>query len=232
MHVEKPPAHTLADFVEIQRIAREKQRLVQVGYMWRFNPGINAALEAARQGWLGDVHLIRATINTSHSPGTRKEVAEFKGGTLFELGCHVLDPVVRLLGRPTDVISHLQKHGSADDTLADNTTAILSYSKATAIITSLSLQANAGAHRSFEIIGSNGVALVKPIEQPALVIDLAKPAGPYRAGAQKIDLPRYERYTDEFVALAAAIRNNQPLAVTPEEDFVVHETLLRACQML
>lgn len=232
VHVEKPPAHTLADFVELQRIARERQRLLQVGYMWRFNPGINAVLEAARKGWLGDVHLVRATINTSHSPATRKEVAEFKGGTMFELGCHVLDPVVRLLGRPTEVITSLKKHGNADDTLADNTTAILEYPRATAIITSLSLQPNAGAHRSFEIIGTNGVALVKPIEQPTLVMNLMKPAGPYRAGTQTVSLPRYERYADEFIALAAAVRNNEPLAVTPEEELTVHETLLRACGMV
>lgn len=231
VHVEKPPAHTLADFVELQRIAKEKQRLLQVGYMWRYNPGINAALEAARKGWLGDVHLVRATINTSHSAATRKEVAEFRGGTMFELGCHVLDPVVRLLGRPAEVISHLRKHGSADDTLADNTTAILEYPKATAIITSLALQPNAGVHRSFEIIGSNGMALVKPIEQPTLVVELAKAAGPYRAGSQTVNLPRYERYVEEFVALAGAIRSGQPLMITPAEELLVHETLLRACQM-
>ncbi len=231
VHVEKPPAHTLAEFVELQALAKEKQRLLQVGYMWRFNPGINAVLDAARKGWLGDIHLVRATINTSHSAATRKEVAEFRGGTMFELGCHVLDPVVRLLGRPPEVISHLRKHGSADDTLADNTTAILEYPKATAIITSLALQPNAGAHRSFEIIGTNGVALVKPIEQPTLTMDLVKSAGPYRAGLQKVDLPRYERYADEFVALAAAIRSGIPLGVTPEEELTVHETLLRACGM-
>ncbi len=231
VHVEKPPAHTLADFVDLQRIAKEKQRLLQVGYMWRFNPGINAVLEAARQGWLGDVHLVRATMNTSHSPGARKEVGEFKGGTMFELGCHVLDPIVRLLGRPAEVISSLKTHGSTEDTVADNTTAILEYPRATAIITSLSLQPNAGAHRSFEIIGTNGVALVKPIEQPSLVFNLVKAAGPYQAGTQTISLPKYERYADEFVALAAAVRNNQPLAVTPEEELTVHETLLKACGM-
>ncbi|MHA3770811.1 Gfo/Idh/MocA family protein [Verrucomicrobiota bacterium sgz303538] len=231
LHLEKPPAHTLVDFVEIQRLAKEKQRLLQVGYMWRFNPGINAVLEAAKKGWLGDVHLVRATINTSHSPATRREVAEFPGGTLFELGCHVIDPIVRLLGRPTEVISHLQKHGNFDDALKDNTTAILQYPRATAIVTSLALQPNAGAHRSVEIIGSNGVALLEPIEQPTLTLDLAKPAGPYRAGARTISFPRYERFTDEFAALAAAVRDGQPLAVTPEEELLVQETLLRACKM-
>ena len=104
--------------------------------------------------------------------------------------------------------------------------------RATAIVTSLSLQPNAGAHRSFEIIGTNGVALVKPIEQPTLVINLAKAAGPYRTGTQTVSLPKYERYADEFVALAAAVRNSQPLTGTPEEELTVHETLLRACGMV
>ncbi len=52
VHVEKPPADTLQGFLELIEIAARQKRCAQVGYMWRFNPGINAALEAARKGWL------------------------------------------------------------------------------------------------------------------------------------------------------------------------------------
>ena len=55
VHVEKPPATTLREFEELVDLARAKKRLMQVGYMWRFNRGFNHALEAAHQGWLGEV---------------------------------------------------------------------------------------------------------------------------------------------------------------------------------
>ena len=44
-------------------------------------------------------------------------------------------------------------------------------------------------------------------------------------------MPEYKRYVPEFAELAQAIRANQPLSVTPEEDLLVQETLMRACDM-
>ncbi|MBM3840130.1 MAG: Gfo/Idh/MocA family oxidoreductase [Verrucomicrobia bacterium] len=232
VHLEKPPADTYAEFQKLVTLAREKKRLLQMGYMWRFHPGINAALEAARQGWLGQVYLVRGTINTTVDAVRRPEWAEFHGGTLFELGSHLIDPVVRLQGRPAKVTSFLKNHGGANDTLADNTVAVFEYPKALAIVSSATLQPGAGAHRFFEIQGSNGTALVKPIEPPKLQIDLAKAAGPYAKGIQSVPMPDYRRYAPELTELARCVRSGQPLSVTPEEDLLVQETLLRACEML
>ena len=231
VHLEKPPADSYAKFQELVKLAREKKRLLQMGYMWRFNPGINGAIAAARQGWLGQVYLVRGTINTSIEANRRPEWGEFRGGSLFELGSHLIDPVVRLLGRPDKVTPLLKNHGGFNDTLADNTVAVLEYPRALAIISSSTLQPGAGPHRFFEIQGNNGTALVKPIEPPKLQIDLAKAAGPYKTGSQSVSMPEYKRYVPEFAELAQAIRTNQPLSVTPEEDLLVQETLMRACDM-
>lgn len=229
VHLEKPPADNYAEFQKLVTLAREKRRLLQMGYMWRFHPGINAALEAARRGWLGQVYLVRGTINTTVDAGRRPEWAEFHGGTLFELGSHLIDPVVRLLGRPDKVTSFLKNHGGVNDTLADNTVAVFEYPRALAIVSSATLQPGAGVHRFFEIQGSNGTALVKPIEPPKLQIDLAQAAGPYAKGIQNVPMPEYRRYVPEFAELARCVRLAQPLAVTPEEDLLVQETLIRAC---
>ena len=59
VHVEKPPADDLTAFKALVTEAEKKQLLLQAGYMWRYNPGIKAALEAAREGWLGKVYLLR-----------------------------------------------------------------------------------------------------------------------------------------------------------------------------
>jgi predicted dehydrogenase len=229
VHVEKPPAVMMRKCEELCRLAREKNRLLQVGYMWRFHPGINRIIDAARYGWLGDVFLVRAQINTSLDASRRAEWAEFKGGSMFELGCHLIDAVVRLLGKPLRVTPHLQRRGGDD--LADNCTAVLHYPKAQAIITSAVLQPNAFAHRFLEVLGTNGTVRVQPIEPPAMTIDLAKAAGRYTAGPQKVELPAYRRYVDEFVALAAAIRQGKSLNISSEHELAVHDTLLRACEM-
>jgi predicted dehydrogenase len=229
VHVEKPPAATMREMRELVQLAREKNRLLQVGYMWRHNPGFNKAFEAARNGWLGDVFLVRATMNTSIDAARRPEWAEFKGGAMFEQGCHLIDAVVRLLGAPKRVTPHLQRRGG--DHLADNCVVVFEFAKAQAIVTNSVLHPNAGPHRFLEILGTNGVARVQPIEPPSLTLDLAKPAGPYKAGAQKIELPSYRRYVGEFQELAAALRGRGMLGVNLETELVIQEAVLRASEM-
>jgi predicted dehydrogenase len=231
VHIEKPPTVTLAEFRELLALARDKRVLMQMGYMWRFNPGINAALEAARQGWLGDVYFARGVINTNLNTESRRSFGEIAGGTMYELGCHLVDPLVRLFGKHAK-ISPVLRHDAKDaDQLADNCVAVFDFKRAVAVVSSATMQPTAGAHRTFELQGTNGIAVVKPLEQPVLTVDLAKEAGPYKKGSQVINFPPYQRYGPEFAELAACVRSGKPLAVTPEEDELVHEALLKASGM-
>lgn len=232
VHVEKPPTATFADLKELLEIATDRKLVLQVGYMWRYHPGINAAIEAAQKGWLGKIFQVRATMNTLANAESRRAWAEFRGGSMFEQGCHLIDAVVRLMGKPRKVNYTLQFSGVSDDKLFDNTVAVLEYHQAMAIVTSASIQPNAGPQRFFEVLGTNGSARIQPLEPSSLVIELDKAAGPYAAGRQEVPLPAYRRYVAEFAALAAAVREGKPLPVSPKTELEIHETLLRACDML
>ncbi|MCX7602473.1 MAG: Gfo/Idh/MocA family oxidoreductase, partial [Bryobacteraceae bacterium] len=107
-HIEKPIADTPARLRRIVALAEEKRRIIQAGYMWRYNPAVERALEAARQGWLGDVFLIHARMNTFIGPDRRPEWNRFPGGQMFEQGAHLVDIVVRLLGRPQRITRFLR----------------------------------------------------------------------------------------------------------------------------
>jgi predicted dehydrogenase len=229
VHVEKPPTLTMPEFRELSRLARDGQLLLQQGYMWRYHPGFAKIFEAVRAGWLGEVSLVRATMNSLYdTPARRAELAEYPGGGMFELGCHVIDQLVQLLGAPVRVTPTLRTHGGAD-ALTDNAVAVFEFPRALGIVHITLLQPGAGARRTFEVIGSNGTAWMQPIEAPTLTIDLAQAAGPYKKGVQVVALPKYERYAPEFADLADAVRNRRALAVTPETDLLVQEWLLRAC---
>ena len=231
VHLEKPPAASFPEFQELLRLASERQRLLQVGYMWRYHPGIVAVLKAAKEGWLGEVFLVRGMINTYGNREQRGEWAKFRGGIMFELGCHLVDPLVRLLGTPARVTSVLQQVGGAADELADNTVAVFEYPRALGIVSCAARQPGAAAQRSFEVSGTQGTARVLPLEPPTLVLDLAAAAGPYAKGQQEVPLPPYQRYVDEFAALAKSIRSEQPLPFTPEQDLAVQLALVQACRM-
>jgi predicted dehydrogenase len=231
VHVEKPPAVTMNELTQLVELARKKDRVLQVGYMWRYHPGFAAIFEAAHKRYLGDIYLVRAMINTFVPNERRAEWAEFKGGGMFELGCHVIDATVRLLGRPRRVQPTLRHDAAVDDSLNDNSGVTIEFQRALAVITNTTRQPNAFPYRSFEVFGSNGTAVLKPIEPPVMQLDLQAPSGPYQSGAQTVHLPDYERYIGDFAEFATAIRGEKSLRVTLDEELLIHETLLKACEM-
>ncbi|MBA3973710.1 MAG: hypothetical protein C0504_05760 [Candidatus Solibacter sp.] len=232
VHIEKPPSDNIRGFRAIVDVARSKNLHLQTGYMWRFNPAVVRAIEAAKQGWLGDVYMIHARMNTLIGADRRPEWDLFSGGQMFEQGAHLIDMVVRTLGRPQRITPFLRHDGAFADKLKDNTAAVLEFPRAMAVITSSVLQPNANAHRALEIMGSKGTAVVRPIEPPTLEIDLAAPAGPYKIGRQKVALPPYERYVGDIAELARAIRGEAKLSVTLDEELAVQETLITAARMV
>ena len=232
LHLEKAPARNMADFRAIVDLARSKNLLLQVGYMWRYHPGVEKMLEAARSGWLGDIYLVKGSIGNQLGAARRPEWAQFPGGVMYELGGHVIDPLVRLKGRPEKVTPYLRTEGGAGDKLRDNTMAVFEWKDALGVVQSATLQPGSSRYRSLEFHGTNGSAVLRPIEAPELQIFLDKPAGPYQAGIQKVPLPPYARYVDDLKELAAAVRGEKKLRVSPEEDLAVHETLLLASGMM
>ncbi len=232
LHLEKPPADNLREVEEMVRLARERALVFQTGYMWRYHPGFAAIFELVREGWLGHVYLLHGMIGTLVAPDRRPEWAEFAGGGLFELGSHLVDALIRLMGEPLRVTPFLRTHGGHGDSLRDNNLAVFEFPRATGLILNSTLQPNAGARRVFEVFGTNGRATLRPIEPPTLEIELAAPAGPYRAGVNPVALPSYTRYAPEIADLAAVIRGERPPPVTLDEELRVQKWLLAVSGML
>jgi len=232
VHLEKAPATTVDEFRELVTTAGQRKLKLQTGYIWRRHPGFLAAFEAVRNGWLGDVYLVRGIINTQVPAAKRALFSEYPGGQFLELAGHMIDPIVRLFGRPERVTPFLRHDSAIPDVLRDNTLAVLEYPKMMALVSSATMQPNGPRHRSFEILGSNGTLVMHPVEPVvSMQVDLQNAAGPYKAGVQTAPLPAFKRYMVDLEELATAIQENKPLAVTPEQESAVHETLLRACAM-
>jgi predicted dehydrogenase len=229
LHLEKPPGNGWAPFKELVEEARRKKLLLQTGYLWRFHQGVQAALDAAQKGWLGEIYLVRGTMNSDRGPEERATEAHFKGGGLFELSGHVIDRVVELLGRPKVVKSWLRHDTSIPDKLADNNLAVFEFDKALAVIAQATQMAGAGEHRSLEIIGTNGTFMVYPESSPPRMrVQMRKAQGPYQAGWQDLTLPPQPRFVADFAELARALQSGQPLKHSYDHELLLHETLLRA----
>jgi predicted dehydrogenase len=229
LHLEKPPGIDLDAFRRMIEEARDKKLLIQLGYLYRFHEGTSAALDAMHAGWLGDIQLIRATMNSDRDAPQRAVEARYKGGSLYELGGHVIDRVVAMLGRPRRV-QHWLKHGTrVADNLNDNGLAVLEYDRACAVVSSAASMSGSGEHRVFEVVGSDGSFIIQPLEgAPVMKVQMREARGPYKKGWQEIRLKPQPRFTADFDELATAILSKRPLRYGYDHELLLHETLLRA----
>lgn len=231
VHIEKPPSLDVAAFRGLLETAARKKLVFQQGYMWRHHPGFKKIAEAVRSGWLGDVYLVEAKINKTLAEDRRPEWARFRGGQMFELGSHIIDQMIQLMGRPDRITPFLKKHGPFKDNLTDNTIAVFEFPGAMGVVIGSALDPNGNRYRSFVVNGTLGTATMSPIEPPQLTLDLQQAAGPYMKGIQAVELPKYKRFQEDFMEFAAAIRGESPLTVTPDVDLMVQECIIEASGM-
>ena len=229
LHLEKPPANRLEPFRELVASARRRNLKLQLGYLWRFHAGIEAAQEAYRNGWLGEVYMIRATVNSDRDARQRAVEERFPGGSMFELGGHMIDCVIAMLGKPSSVRPWLRHDTSTKDSHRDNTLAVLEFGKALAVVVSSAKDPAMDFHRSFEVIGTDGTILIQPMEPaPILHVHMRQSAGPYQKGRQELKLPPQPRFIRDFQELGRAIKSGTPLKFSYDHELLLQETLLRA----
>ena len=53
IHLDKPAGDSFERLKTLHATAQQKQRCIQMGYMFRYNPGFRFLFEAVQQGWLG-----------------------------------------------------------------------------------------------------------------------------------------------------------------------------------
>jgi predicted dehydrogenase len=147
---------------------------------------------------------------------------------MFELGCHLLDGVVALLGAPRKVTPFLRADGGIADGLADNTVAVFEFDRAAALLESAAMEVEPFPHRNLCVYGTKGSVIIEPLEPPALQLCLSMPVAGYPKGWQKVPVENRPRYIADFEELARCIRSGAPLSRTSSHDLAVQDALLRA----
>src|SRR5262249_4385217 len=154
-----------------------------------------------------------------------------KGGMMFELGCHVLDLVIAILGKPKDVTGFNQHAGRLDDKLLDNMLAVLTYPRALASVKSTALEVEGFDRRHLVVGGTGGTFHIQPLDNPSARVSLSQAPGKFKKGTQEVKFPKYTRYVDDAADMARIIRGEKASDFSYQHDLAVQETLLRACGM-
>lgn len=229
VHVDKPAGESFPQFERILETAKKKKLLVQMGYVYRYNPAVVLLRGFLTKGWLGEVFEVHAVMSKVVDSPTRKRLAEYKGGMMFELGGHVLDLVLGVLGKPTAVTPFNQHASRHEDKLLDNMLAVLTYPRAVATVKSSALEVEGFDRRHLVVCGTEGTFHVQPLDNPAARISLSRARGEYKKGTQQLEFPKHSRYADDAADMARIIRGEKQTDFSYAHDLAVQETLLRAC---
>lgn len=246
IHLDKPGAEKHTDFVALRRYAAAHNLTVQMGYMLRYNPAIRLLVEAVKEGWLGEVMEIDASMGKLIDEGTRKRFAQLPGGGMYELACHLADTIVTLMGPPTSVQAFGNATRAPQDLFVDNQLAILTYPKATVTIRCNHADPFGGPHRSIAVRGTRGAMEISPLESGKGILRLDEARGTAKVcrevnglkvmsaetrfkkgeNAFVLDVPK-GRYDEEFRDLARVL-GGQAFGWSADHDIAVHATALRA----
>ncbi len=232
IHLDKPAGTSLSQFKKICSAADAQNLMIQMGYMFRSNPAFRFTFNAVRKGWLGDIFQVHCEMSKKVNDATRKPLSRFRGGSMFELGCHLIDAVITVLGRPAKVSAFNRSTRPGFDNLKDTCFAVFEYPNATASIRSSLCEVNGGRRRQFVVCGSKGTIVIRPLEPFRVSLTLESDVGNYKRGTQRVELPASTgRYDGDMQHFAAVIRGKQPAEYTTAHDLAVQESVLRASDM-
>jgi predicted dehydrogenase len=229
---DKPAGCNWEQWQRVVAEAEKSELLVQMGYMLRYHPGFKQVNDWIKSGFLGDVTSIRGHMSTSVDRARREEQGRtFKGGIFYDLGSHMLDQVVWMIGRPDKITSFLRNDSDADG-VVDNSLTVFETDSAIAFLDISSFETRPTARR-FEVYGTRGSAIIlepfEPGNRIRLCLDEARDG--YIAGEQIVEVESRSRqalYEIALQAFLATIAGAQKRDRPHTHELDVQETLLRA----
>lgn len=236
LHLDKPGGESLPPFKRLIEAAGRRGLTVQLGYMYRNNPAAQFCQRAVREGWLGQIFEVHAVMSRYQPLAYRQWLGQFRGGSMYIFGSHLIDLVVSMLGKP-DRITPFQRQTHADVRVYDNGLAVFEYPRATATIRAASLEVEGYRRRQLVVCGDQGTIDIRPLEtfdvRPApplkLKLTLSSPRASFKKGFQEVEFPRLSgRYDDQLIELARIIRGEIENPYPLSHELMVQEALLGA----
>ncbi len=228
VHIDKPAGESLPQFKRILDQAARKHLAVQMGYMYRYSPAVVMLREFLAKGYLGEPFEVHTVMSKVVDPASRRRLAAYPGGIMFELGCHILDLTQQVLGPPEQVTGFRQHASALDDPLVDNMLAVLAYPRAIATVKSSAMEVEGFARRHFVVCGTEGTFHIQPLDAPSVRVALSKPRAKFAKGYQEIQFGDYPRYRGDVADLARIIRGEKGADFSYEHDYQVQRSVLLA----
>ena len=235
--MDKPGSPDPVAYRRLIDCVKKSGRVFQTGYMYRYNPLVRRAIEAARSGELGTVYCTEAHMSLFEKAEKRKWLSGFRGGMMFYLGCHLIDLVLQIQGMPERVIPCHRSTGIDGVESEDMTLAVLQYPHGTSIIRVSAVEVGGFARRQLVICGSERTVEIKPLEAHAPGLHMVSASQVERflgernrdTREESMTCEPFERYGVMLEAFAKYVRREAENPYTPDYELELFEVILRCC---
>ena len=168
---------------------------------------------------------------------TREWFASFKGGMMFYLGCHLIDLVLQIQGKPSEILPLNTRTGLDDVDTEDLGFAVLKYPNAISVIRMGGTEVGGFHRRQLVICGSKETLEIRPLEAVA-------PGGKYMLYTEKTayaigtdghtvkthaQSQPFQRYAAMLEAFAAMVRGEKENPYTADYELQLYQCILRCC---
>ncbi|MEE2657316.1 MAG: Gfo/Idh/MocA family oxidoreductase [Candidatus Latescibacterota bacterium] len=226
--LEKPAGVDLAQLERIHALAVDHGLVLNMAYMWRYNPAIQEMLRLHAAGAFGQVFQYRGHIPKPKAWHAQLAVEYnvYYGAVYFEMAGHLIDLMVAFLGEPHTVLPALACH-YGDRVDVDNAMVVHECADGLGLVDTTAMQV--GMDRRVEVHGTGGTALHEPLGSNRLRVLLEEGAEGYPAGEW------VEREFDSGPDTGSLLREMAACIDGKDKDFgfdhdlAVQRTLLRGC---
>lgn len=232
IHMDKPGSGDLEEFVKLIDTVKEKNVVFSTGYMYRFNPYIIELKRQIAAGELGDIISIEAQMNCIHNAEKRNWLADYPGGMLHFLGCHLIDVIFSIQGKPERIIPLSRRTGLDDAKGEDFGMAVFEYRNGVSFAKTVAVEYGGFDLRQITVTGSKKTVELKPIEQFDAEGMFSKRTEYTQwewSNRGVSDTTYFDRYDDMMKAFAAYVCGEKVNPITPDYELELYKTILKAC---
>lgn len=237
VHMDKPGSENSEEFHRLCDLAKSKNLVLSLGYMYRHHIGILQAKELVDAGRIGELISVEAHMSLCYGKEKREWLSKFKGGMMYFLGCHLIDLVVQFRGFPDEIIPFNSKTMIDGVDSVDYGFAVLKYKNGVSFVKSNSNEPNGQDRRQVVISGRDGTIEIRPLEIPTGLgtdttllratldgkVDCVDASSKIHLGPQR----RYERMLRKF---ALYVMGEEENPFTYDYEAKLHDLILKACE--
>ena len=237
IHMEKPGGVSHADFTRLIEAMRESGKVFHVGYMYRYNPYIHALIEDAKAGKLGVIHSVEAHMSRLDPKTTREWFSSFPGGMMFYLGCHLIDLVLQIKGKPLRIYPMNRATGYDGVNTEDYGFAVLEYPEGMSFVKMCGAEVGGSRRRQLVVAGERKTVEIKPLEAGIKGTHwrntVSKTEHALDESGHTVttasESEAFDRYETMMQSFAAMVRGEKENPYSLEYELYLHETVLRCC---